>query len=187
MKQPTYFSLDECYQLSDLMRYSIKVGMFSGRGRMCMDSQHDLNFMLLVTPKHGREWPFFASIFKKHIYSFEKTMMRVLFAIVSDLEIRFIVDARKSCCTMKDLASSRQRSKYIRLTLCVTNIKFYHSNRPHGNHQKSKPYFSRKHHSCGIKKDVAVSPRGLAILISPQYPGGMLEVTIFRTLPEKKT
>lgn len=100
-KQLTNFTLNEFYVLCDLMLDNIKVNKFSRRRWNSANSHVDLLFMLLVTTKHGREWSFFATLFRKHVSMFEKTIELSIFIFVTDMESTFIVDAREKCRTIK--------------------------------------------------------------------------------------
>lgn len=64
--------------------------------------------------------------------------------------------------------------------LYATDVKFRHTNRPHGNQVESKLYYSGNHHLYGYKIELFVSPLGNAIHACKHYLGSVPDVTIFR-------
>lgn len=64
LKLLTNFTLDEFCFLADLLDDSIRIDMFSGRGRKCSDTPHGLISMRLVVLKHGGKWIFLQQCLK---------------------------------------------------------------------------------------------------------------------------
>lgn len=112
-------------------------------------------------------------------------MTRPITAVVGDLENKFVFGARDSCCTMKELVLNERRFQHNPSALYATDVKFHHSNRPHGSHYESKLYFSGRHRLYGYKTEFSVSSNGLAVLISPHFPGSKSDLTIFRAQSAK--
>ena len=58
------------------------------------------------------------------------------------------------------------------------DVTFQQANRPSGNMQEGKVYFSGKHKLYGYKVEVAVRPNGIASDFSKHYPGSVSDVSI---------
>lgn len=65
MKTIKKFTLNEFYFVLELIQDSVRIDIFFGRGRKCVDSEHDLLFILFVTIKRGEEWYFLLCCFRK--------------------------------------------------------------------------------------------------------------------------
>ena len=61
----------------------------------------------------------------------------------------------------------------------ATDVTFQQSNRPRGNHEEAKGYFSGKHKMYGYKTEVSVLPNGIALGASRYYMGSISDVDIF--------
>lgn len=64
--------------------------------------------------------------------------------------------------------------------LCVTYVKFHHTNRPRGKQLECKMFYRKKYHPYGYKIEVPVSAFGLAIYASKHYSDSVANVTIYR-------
>lgn len=69
--------------------------------------------------------------------------------------------------------------KHFPFSRYATVVTFQEYNRPNGNLQEVKKYFSGKHKLYGYKLEVFVLPNGLAIGCSTHYPGSVAEVDSF--------
>lgn len=159
--------------------------MMSCMGRKRSDTYHDLMFTLLVTLKHGGVWTFFATLFKKNASPFERAMTRLIAAMVGDLESKFVVGARDSCCTMKELVLIERRFRRSSSALYATDVKFHHFNRPRESYQESKLHISGKHRLYRYKTEVSVSFNELAVFISSHFSGFKEDLAIFNAMSAK--
>lgn len=66
--------------------------------------------------------------------------------------------------------------KYARY---ATDVTFHQTNRPTGNMQEGKEYYSGKHKLYGYKTEVSVLPNGQAIGCTKPYPGSVSDIDIF--------
>ena len=64
--------------------------------------------------------------------------------------------------------------------LYATDVTFQVKNRPSGNHEESKLYFSKKHGLYGYKIEYSVLPNGFAICSTEHHPGHKHDLEIFR-------
>jgi len=61
------------------------------------------------------------------------------------------------------------------------DVTFQQANRPSGNMQEGKKYFSGKHHLYGYKFELSVRPNGLASAYSQHHPGSVADITILES------
>ena len=81
---------------------------------------------------------------------------------------------------MTKLKEDKTVFKYHRYALYATDVTFQQANRPSGNHEESKKYFSNKHKLYGYKTEASVLPNGLCINFFTHFPGFTSDITIFR-------
>ena len=80
---------------------------------------------------------------------------------------------------MKSLADDGTLFSHYLRARYATDVTFQQSNRPGGNLQEAKKYFSGKHKLYGYKLEVSVMPNELAAMCSRDYPGSVSDIDIF--------
>ena len=79
---------------------------------------------------------------------------------------------------MSELQEKGLLFKNFPFCLEAVDVTFQEVNRPSGNMQEGKVYFSGKHKLYGYKVEVAVRPNGTASGFSKHYPGSFSDVPI---------
>lgn len=107
-------------------------------------------------------------------------MVKFAAATVLNLVQDFIVFFKEKQCKISSLCSSRKQFSNFSSALYATGVKFHLTKRSHGNHMKSKLFYSGKHHLYGYKIEVCVSPLGFAVYARKRCSRSVSDVTIFR-------
>ena len=107
-------------------------------------------------------------------------LMKTFLLIVSAILYERQVTDRAGVITMKTLSAKGKKFKSHPYAMYATDVTFQQTNRPAGNHQESKRYFSAKHKLYGYTVEVSVLPNGLALGSSLHWPGSASDITIFR-------
>jgi len=81
---------------------------------------------------------------------------------------------------MDQLSESNRRFTFHPYALYATVVTFQQTNRPSGNLQEAKVFYSGKHKLYGYKVEVSVLPIGIAISCTSHYPGSYADLEIFR-------
>lgn len=81
---------------------------------------------------------------------------------------------------MHSLQSTNRQFSHYPCARYATDVTFQLANRPSGNMQEGKVYYSGKHKAYGYKTEVSVLPTGQAIGCTRHYPGSKLDIDIFR-------
>lgn len=149
--------------------------------------EHQSRFDIHALSNFKTRWimNIFCNSIWKNFSTFKRTVMCLVAAVVEVLENKFVLGARDSCCTMKKLLLTERCFQHNPFALYATHVKFHHSNRPHGSHQKCKLNFSDKHRLYGYETKVSVSLSGPAIFISPYFSKFKSDSAIFRALSYK--
>ena len=82
--------------------------------------------------------------------------------------------------TVTVLPNKTKHFKHHPYAFYATDVTFQQRNRPFGNHQASKRYFSAEHKLYGYNVEVSVFPNGLALGSSLHRLGSVSDLTIFR-------
>lgn len=85
--------------------------------------------------------------------------------------------------TMTKLQSLRQLFKKYPYDRYTTDVTFQQCNRPNGNLQVGKKYYSGKDKLYGYKVEGSVLPNGLAIVCTSQIPGNISGIFHFSRKP----
>lgn len=88
------------------------------------------------------------------------------------------VDTVSSEYRMPKLCDDGTLFKDFEYAIEAIDVTFQQSNRPSGNIQEGKLYFSGKHKLYGFKVEVAVKPNGLASNASRHYAGSVSDISI---------
>ena len=81
--------------------------------------------------------------------------------------------------TMDDALENKVFFSHFKCARYATDVTLQQSNRPSGNMQEGKVYFSGKQKLSGLKVEVSVLRNGLAIECTKHYPGSTADVEIF--------
>ena len=136
--------------------------------------------MLLVTLKHAGKWDLLAYIFESKAPTFERMMISLLL-IISDHAYNRYVNGMLEKYSTKELNKADRGFSHVHFARYATDVTFQPSNRPTGNIDETKLYYSGKHKLYGLKTEVSVLPNGIAVFASPPYPGSRSDLDIFRT------
>lgn len=177
--QMTNFSLPEFNGIWDLIRTHVATHWNVGRGKKSSFKAKDVLLMTLTVLKHGGSWDFLSKMFKIKGPTFERTVMTFVDVIEPFLFKQSVANWEKKF-TMDRLMADKTVFKYSKHALYATDVTFQQSNRPSGNHEEAKGYFSGKHKLYGYKNEVSVLPNGLAINVTEHYPGSVADLVILR-------
>ncbi|GMF15240.1 unnamed protein product [Phytophthora lilii] len=122
-------------------------------------------------------------IFRMKTPTFIKTITyfcRVLAPNVYDDWVREKAEETK----MRRLVTSGNTFRHFPCALYATDVTFQQANRPAGNMAEVIPYYSAKHKLYGLKVEVSVNPKGLAINCSQHQRGNTPDISIFRNNAE---
>ena len=109
-----------------------------------------------------------------------KRLMKSFLLVVSPVVYERQVTDQAGILTMNVLPNKGKQFKHHPHALYATDVTFQQTNRPSGNHQESKRYFSGKNRLYGYKVEVSVLPNGLALVFSLHRHGSVSDLTMFR-------
>lgn len=150
-----------------------------GRGRRWKYKPQDVLFMTLTTLKHGGSWDFLGKMFRIKGPTFERLATGFIEVLAPHAVEMFVsVVSRES-------SYSAMRGKNVRFSnfpyaVEAIDVTFQQANRPSGNVQEGKVYYSGKHSLYGFKVDMCVRANGLCSDFSKHYPGSYLDIEIMR-------
>lgn len=178
MLEMTNFSVNEFIAVWEIVKGPVEVEWYTGRGRKCAHRPKDVFFMVLETLKHGGLWDMNARLFGIKGPTFERMVIFFMSKITPLLWQ--VVEGWEKKYTMTRLLKDKKTFSTFRVALYATDVTFQNTNRPAGNHQESKCYFSNKHKLYGYKTEVSVLPNGIAAGCTVHHPGSVSDLTIFR-------
>jgi len=184
IKTMTNFTGLEFRRLYGLLEDTIGEKWNIGRGKKCQQKPMDVLFMALTVLKHGGSWDILAQPFKIKGPTFERMITRFLPIICSKLHKLFVADVA-STYTFDELDSEKKLFKGFKFAVEAVDVTFQQANRPSGNMQEGKRYFSGKHKLYGYKMELTVRSNGLASSYSKHYPGSVSDFNIFQQRLEK--
>lgn len=161
------------------LRECIEARWSTGRGRRCSYSAKDVLFMLLSVLKHAGQWDLLARVFGLKAPTFERIVI-VMLRTVSALAYERYVAQMLHKYNMAYLIEKQQTFAHFPFARYATDATFHHTNRPTGNMQESKQYYSGKHKLYGYKSEASVLPNGIAVMISSHYKGATSDLDMFR-------
>lgn len=109
----------------------------------------------------------------------ERTVVRIV-SILADFLCNQTIVKWENEYTMSVLKQKKKVFKNHPYALYATDVIFFQANRPSGNHQESKPYFSNKHKQYGYKMEASVLPNGLLVNYFGHFPGSVSDITILK-------
>ncbi len=171
------FTLPERRRLYGIMQECIVTSWNVERGRRSTLTPMDVLFMCLVVLKHGRSWDTLCTIFRIK----SPTFMRLITGFVSKIvpfSVERFVKKYDQKMTMQCLNEKGQLFKDHPYAIEAIAVTFQQSNRPSGNMQEGKNFFSGKHKLYGYKVEVAFRPNGLTTAFIAHFPGSTSDLTI---------
>ena len=178
IKQMTNFTPSEFGSLWKTIANHVKSKWNVGRGRKSDQEPKDVLFMTLSVLKHGGTWDYMGRMFKIKGPTFEKLIMAFLKVVSGELYKVLVAKLRAKYSMEKEIEENKTFSKFPYCRY-ATDVTFQQTNRPTGNIQESKPYFSGKHKLYGYKVEVSGIPRGFAIGCTTHFAGSINDIDIF--------
>ena len=175
----TNFTSAEFRKLYSILHDCIIRNWNNGRGKRSKFKPKQVLFMLLVVMKHKSAWDQVGLMFQVKAPTFIRLIHGFMDKIYEFCIDRFVTryDERFS---MNELNERGKLFKSFPFCLEAIDVIFQQANRPSGNMQEGKLYFSGKHKLYGYKAEVAVRPNGLASAFSKHYPGSVSDITIMQ-------
>jgi len=171
------FTLPEFRRLYSIMHEHIVTTWNVGRGNRSTLKPMDVLFMCLAVLKHGGSWDTLGTVFRIKGPTFMRIMTGFMAKIAPFCAVRFVKKYDEKM-GMAFLNEKKTLFKSHQYALEAIDVTFQQSNRPSGNMQEGKNYFSGKHKLYGYKVEVAVRPNGFATAFSTHYPGSTSDITI---------
>lgn len=151
----TNFTANEFRVLYGKLHNYIVTNWNVGRGRKCTQKPMDVLFMTLTVLKHGGSWDILGKVFRITGTTFERMITGFMRVIAGELHKLFVQDVADNY-TMKHLQEKKTTFKSSEFSVEAIDVTFQQANRPSGNMQEGKLYFSGKHKLYGFKVEVAV-------------------------------
>ena len=177
--QMTNFSAREFDLIYDVARDFAEPAWNGGRGKKSAFTTKDVFFMLLTLLKHGGLWHFVGRMFRITGSTFERTIMRMVDIVHTEF-YEMTVERANEKYSLARLHRDHTIFDHHRHARYATDVTFQMANRPCGNHEEAKPYFSKKHGLYGYKVEMSVLPNGLAVMATEHYAGSVHDLEIFR-------
>lgn len=181
IKSMTNFDAREFRTLWERLSPHIAGNWNIGRGRRCSFQPKDVMFMTLAVLKHGGHWDFLGRMFRVKGPTFERLITQFISMISAFVYEKYVLDVNKTWC-MKDMTEIGKGFSNYKFARYATDVTFQQSNRPCGNIDEAKKYFSGKHKLYGYKVEVSVLPVGFAIFCSDHYYGSKSDIDIFHEM-----
>ncbi|OWZ11213.1 hypothetical protein PHMEG_00015800 [Phytophthora megakarya] len=196
------FAPREFDKLWDVVKNHVLSNWNVGLGKETTNSPKDVLFMTLAAFKHYGGWDTVSGMFEMDPSPFQK-MVKTFFIMLEPYMCDTFVKDEETRWTMRELTLTRSTFKHFPCARYATDVTFQHSERPIGNFNEAKTFYSGKHHLYGHKVEVSVLPKNLggeadlndegpaqdrfkndwAILVDKRYQGLQRG---FRTIPPKK-
>jgi len=151
-----------------------------GRGRKSSYKAMDVLLMTMAVLKHGGTWDWLGRMFRIKGPTFERLIVGFLEKLAPHMHDLFVKDVAELN-PMAELIEQKTRFKNFDFAIEAVDVTFQQANRPSGNMQEGKKYFSGKHHLYGYKFELSVRPNGLASGYSQHHPGSVADITILES------
>ena len=132
-------------------------------------------FMVTTVLKHVGNWNLLGRIFKIKEPTFERLIMNFIRLITDEFHSQFVGQTMEHH-SMTVLEEKAKTFSNFRYALYATDVTFQHTNRPSGNREESKKYFSGRRKFYEYKVEVSVLPTGFAIDSTQHYPGSYSDI-----------
>jgi len=179
--QMTNFSAAEFQVLWDSFSDHILENYNVGRGRRKAVKPRDAIFMILAVAKHGDHWDMLARTFQMKAPTFERIITKFLEMLYEEVNEKFVLDIADKW-TMRRVLNCGVAFKTHKYARYATDVTFQQANRPSGNMEEGKRYYSGKHKLYGYKVEVSVLPVGFAIASSNHHAGSRSDIDIFHRM-----
>ena len=133
--------------------------------------------MTLIVMEHRTSWDQHTRCFFMNILTSMRLISGFCDKIVEFFAQHFVTRVTQKS-KMTVLHENRTLFKTFPHALEAVDVTFQERNRPSGNMQEGKLYFSVKHKLYGYKIEVAVRPNGLAFSCSRHYSGSVSDINI---------
>ena len=148
-----------------------------GRGQRSTYKLIDVLFMNLAVLKYGGSRDQLARMFNIKSPTFMRLITNFMTKI-EDFAVERLVTKYARMCTMVYLRDQRSLFKNFPYALEAVDVTFQQANRPPGNMEEVKSYFSGNHKLHGYKAEVTVRPNGIAVAFRKHYPGSQSDINI---------
>ncbi|KAG3205995.1 hypothetical protein PC128_g1016 [Phytophthora cactorum] len=135
--------------------------------------------MMLGALKNCGRWDTVSAMFEIDSSPFQKMIKKYLIMIEPFLYGNFVLNEEKRW-TMNQLMASGNTFTNFPSARYATNVTFQHADRPSGNINEVKKYFSGKHNFHGHKVEVSVLPTGAAVNCTDFEPPSVADVAMFQ-------
>ncbi len=177
----TNFTPAEFRKLCDILHGTILANWNNGRGKKCAFKAMDVLFMTLVVLRDNSSWDQLARSFSVKVPTFMRLIPGFINNIVDACVTHFVTSVFKQS-RMSALFEQDTIFESFPFALKAIDVTFQEANRPSGNMQEGKVYFSGKHKLYGFKVEFAVRPNCLASAFSRHYLGSVSDINImYRT------
>lgn len=174
----TNFSLVEFHEVYDRLRKHISDNYNVGRGKRSQFKGKDVFFMTMTVLKHSGQWDFLAKVFNVKGPTFERLVIGFI-KMLSDFAYAAYVEQAAEQFDMTTLLREKSKFNTFGMARYATDVTFQQSQRPRGNMEEGKSYYSGKHKLYGYKTEVSVLPNGLALGCSDHFVGSTADIDIF--------
>ena len=131
--------------------FCLTVGLCSRPARHIALQPQDVLFLLLCTLKHAGNWDFNGKMFDIKGPTFERMILGFADRICDTL-YSLAVEKYEKNYTMGRLVKDGTTFGHYKFSLYATDVTFQHTNRPAGNHEEAKVYFSKTQASTDISR-----------------------------------
>lgn len=173
----TKFSLIEFHEIFDRLREHIAKKYNRERGKRSQYQGNDVVFMSLTVCTHSGQWDFLDKMFNIKGPTFERLIMNFI-KLLSDYAYNVYVVAAADSFDMTTFFRNKSVFRTYGTARYAAVVTFRQTDRPRGNMEEAKPYYSCKQKLCEYNTEVSVLPNGLAIVCSNHYVGSTKDVDI---------
>ena len=172
----TPLSRDEFEAIWDKVGVKVIADWSSGRGPRCKTTPKDAFFIALAVCHLPTKWDNHGVSFGMTAQTAQKVCFKAIMICGPILKKTYVREV--SIDSFLDVGIPfHSNFKYAHHD---TDAMVTERNRPCGNHQESKSYFSGKHHLYCNKVEASTYPNGEACNWTKHYPGATADITIFR-------
>lgn len=172
------FSITEFQSIWNNLNEYLSTTYNVGRGKKCPTTAKDMLFMTLTVLKTGGKWDTIGQIFNIKGPTFERQITKFVDLLVDYMYLHYVEKIREKY-TMEYLINENVYFHNYKYCRYATDVTFQQCNRPCGNMQEGKKYFSGKHKLYGYKVEASVLPNGLCIGFTYHQPGSTSDFDIF--------
>ena len=176
----TNFNALEFSALYDYVSDHVTTNWNVGRGKKSKFTGKDVFLLAVSVVKMGGSWDEMALPWKIKPATFQTMIVKFLKMMSRHLYEKTVQVYQELDGWMKDTLEAGKAFAHYPCAIYATDVRFQMANRPSGNHQESKLYFSRKHGLYGYKEEASVLPNGKCVHLSDHSPGSVHDLTMFK-------